>query len=122
MVVKEAAEITGRIVAIAKLGQELSQVVVENNHTHTLTKRVAALAIGSLLKEYLLEPIDVILHGTGEWKQCLDGWNLNKLHISSFEKIDFSAIKTPGLDHGSRWPDDLAEAEKLLLEIRYGDD
>ena len=121
LVVKEYGEINGRIIRLG--GRDDTVPVGLLTPDDEVVSCTATLEQAKQLKAFLLEPVDIVLRGTGRWLRSPEGkWKIEEFKINDFLRMqddsfddELKKIKTVG----SGW-DDVEDAEQTLARLRYG--
>jgi len=85
----------------------------------TISGCTSTKEIAKDLGKYLFEPVR--LHGMGRWRRSINGWNLIKFHINSFQPLESQSLKeTVSKLRGFRSVSDeqAAKAWKEIIELR----
>jgi hypothetical protein len=120
--VREHTEIHGRIIRLG--GRDETIPVSLMTHEGEVIACAANIDMAKKLKDYLLEPVYVILSGMGKWtRQSSGGWKLSEFIVNEVSPMDDSEFddalrRIQAL--GSGW--DIEEnPEAALLSLRHGD-
>lgn len=120
-IIKDSGEINGRIIKVG--GRDETIPVSLRTPDGDIVNCTANVEMARKLKQYLLEPIDVILIGVGKWKRSEIGkWEAIDFRISEFSVINFDNIENE-IDRvrmaGSGW-DNTQDVAQELSRLRYG--
>ena len=118
---KEAGEINGRIIKVG--GRDDTIPVSLRTPDGTIVNCTASVEMARKLKQYLLEPIDVILLGEGKWKRTEKGsWETVDFRIIEVTEMNFDTLDSE-LEQvrsaGSGW-DAIEDVTGELERLRYG--
>lgn len=119
--VKEPGEICGRVI---RLGGKDATIPISVQTPDGVVTCNTSLDIAKRLKEFLLEPIDVIFNGIGKWERTDDGgWVLAAFDIRDFSRAkfdDFDEALSKVRAEGSGW-DVITDISGELQKLRYGE-
>lgn len=120
--VREYGELNGRIIRVG--GKDDTIPVGLQQPDGTVISCTATVDLARQLKQYLLEPLDVVLTGIGRWTRTQDGhWEVSDFKISACSPLDYDGFDDALAKvraNGSGW-DSEADVDAALHRIRYGD-
>ncbi|BBH12919.1 hypothetical protein [Chromobacterium haemolyticum] len=120
--VKEDGEINGRVIRLG--GKDSTVPVGLQMPDGVVVSCTASLDQAKGLKVYLLEPIDIVLKGSGKWVRDVDGaWVLEEFKISEFFPLvdqGFDEQLAKIRSKGSGWGE-VEDIDKELHSLRYGE-
>lgn len=119
---REYGEINGRIIRLG--GKDGTVPVGLQTSSGDIVSCTASLEQAKRLKAFLLEPVEIILRGTGKWTRNADGkWKIDEFKISEFVELsdaNFEEELNKAKESHSDW-DDVNDFDSELANLRYGD-
>jgi len=120
--VRECGELNGRIIRLGGKDDTIPVGLLQSDGT--VINCTATVELARQLKQYLLEPVDVVLSGVGRWTRTAEGpWEVSDFKISACDTLQYDgfdeALEKVRM-HGSGW-DAERDIDAVLHHVRYGD-